>query len=281
MTTAAAWTASADAERIAALPWAASAGCCGDAHVHTEACDDATLPLAQALAEAAEHRLDWVVITTHVRAGTPLRRVRDWARTTRATAASCSRQRPGPRVLVSLEAKILDTSGGLDLPAGATDLLADGELDTLHLADHQFPDETGPRHPQAVRTALDAGTLDAASVWDRLTRACVAALARHPGAVLAHPLSIVPKVGLDSAAVPAAAASLLASAAVDGGSAVERNSKWACAPDELVAACSRAGAAVVAASDAHHPGQVARPWRGSAGSAGGAVAGLPRLAGSR
>jgi len=54
----------------------------------------------------------------------------------------------GATVLAGVEAKILDTSGRLDLPPAL-----DG-TDLVLIADHQFPADNGPVHPAHVRAAI-------------------------------------------------------------------------------------------------------------------------------
>ena len=116
-----------------------------------------------------------------------------------AAAVAACRDQPGPRVLAGVEAKILDTAGRLDLPP---DL--DG-IDLVLIADHQFPADDGPvapgpgaggdRQRRADRRRGDRAALRG----ERRTRC------RRPdrGRVLAHLFSLLPKIGLDEAMVPA------------------------------------------------------------------------------
>ena len=57
-----------------------------------------------------------------------------------------------------IEAKLLDTTGALDLP---TDI--DG-VDAIYAADHQVPLADGPNHPREVRERIEGGDLTAEEV---------------------------------------------------------------------------------------------------------------------
>ena len=54
-----------------------------------------------------------------------------------------------------IEAKLLDTTGALDLPDGIEG------VDAIYAADHQVPLAEGPTHPREVRERIAAGDLDA------------------------------------------------------------------------------------------------------------------------
>lgn len=218
-----------------------------DVHVHTDACDDATQSAASALAAAVEAGLNWVCLTAHVRLDTPATHVREFLR-----AGQQASEGFGDLALTfSVETKLLNASGDLDLPA---DLGLD-ELDTLHIADHRFPLDR-PTRPTEVRQLLLDGHLTETAAWQALTDATCAALAARPGSILAHPLSIIPKVGMDPARAPAAAVAAIAAAAARHGALVEINNKWSSPTVELITECVRRGVPVVSASDAHHCGEV-------------------------
>ena len=53
-----------------------------------------------------------------------------------------------------IEAKLLDTTGALDLPPEI-----DG-VDAIYAADHQVPLAEGPTHPREVRERIAAGDLE-------------------------------------------------------------------------------------------------------------------------
>ena len=153
-------------------------------------------------------------------------------------------------VRCSVEAKIMNTSGELDVPSDF-DLT---KLDAVHSSDHRFPlDE--PMAPQDVASMLADGHVTEPELWDALLTATCASIERYPGVIVAHPLSILPKVGLRPQDVPAGFGEVLAAQVLRHGAVVEVNNKWSCPSVELVRELHAFGAPIVAASDAHHLGE--------------------------
>jgi len=211
-----------------------------DYHVHSTFSGDAESTVAQNVRAAGERGLRTLCVADHVRRDTA------WVPEL-AAAVAAYRGRPGPRVLAGVEAKILDAGGRLDLPGRL-----DG-IDLVLIADHQFPGDDGPVHPDRVRAAIEGGELAAAEAVERLCAATVRALgATDRGCLLAHLFSLLPKLGLDEAMVPRPLLADLAAGAARAGAMVEVNEKWACPSPRTVAAMLRAGARVVAGSDSHH-----------------------------
>ena len=211
-----------------------------DFHVHSAFSDDAVSTVADNVRAARERGLRTLCVADHVRRGTA------WVPELAAAVADCRDQR-GPRVLAGVEAKILDTAGRLDLPDGL-----DG-IDLVLIADHQFPADDGPVHPDRVRAALDDGTLTAAEAIERLCEATGSApRAAGRRCVLAHLFSLLPKIGLDESMVPGPLLARLAERAAAAGALVEVNEKWSCPSYRTVAAMLRAGVPAVAGSDSHH-----------------------------
>jgi putative hydrolase len=211
-----------------------------DFHVHSAFSDDAVSTVAENAAAARERGLRTLCVADHVRRDTA------WVPELAAAVADCRDQR-GPRVLAGVEVKILDTAGRLDLPPRL-----DG-IDTVLIADHQFPADDGPRHPDLVRAAIADGELTAVAAIEQLCEATGNALhATDLRRVLAHLFSLLPKMGLDEAMVPAPALGRLAARVAGSGAMVEVNEKWACPSPRTVAAMCEAGVRVVAGSDSHH-----------------------------
>lgn len=114
-----------------------------DFHVHSTFSDGAST-LAENVAAARERGLRTLCLVDHVR--------RDTAWVPDFTAAvEQYRHQPGLRVLAGVEAKILDSTGQLDIPP---DLGSRVGIDLVLIADHQFPADNGPVHPAHVRAAI-------------------------------------------------------------------------------------------------------------------------------
>jgi putative hydrolase len=210
-----------------------------DFHVHSTFSDGAS-SLAQNVQAARERALRTLCLVDHVRRDT------EWLPAFTAAVAPFKSQQ-GLRVLAGVEAKILDTSGRLDLPSGL-----DG-IDLVLIADHQFPADGGPVHPAQVQEAIGRGEMTAAEAIERLCEATANALdATDRRCMLAHLFSVLPKMGLDEAMVPEPLLAQLASRVTLAGAMVEVNEKWACPSPRTVAAMGQAGVRVVAGSDSHH-----------------------------
>jgi putative hydrolase len=211
-----------------------------DYHVHSTFSDDAESTVADNVRAARERGLRTLCLADHVRRDTA------WVPEFAATVAAY-RGQPGPRVLAGVEVKILDSAGRLDLPPRL-----DG-IDLVLIADHQFPGDDGPVHPERVRAAVVSGKLTASEAIERLCAATANALgATDRRRLLAHLFSLLPKIGLDEVMVPAPLLARLAARIASSGALVEVNEKWSCPSARTVAALVRAGVPVVAGSDSHH-----------------------------
>ncbi|MGD0701433.1 MAG: PHP domain-containing protein [Trebonia sp.] len=219
-------------------------GVCGlaldeDFHVHSTFSDGKS-SLAENVQAARERALRTLCLAEHVRRDT------EWLPEFTAAVAPFRRQQ-GPRVLAGAEAKILDTSGRLDLPPGL-----DG-IDLVLIADHQFPGDDGPVHPAQAREAIASGGMTGADAIEQLCAATANALgATDRRCLLAHLFSVLPKMGLDEAMVPEPVLAELARRVTIAGAMVEINEKWACPSPRTVTALARADVQVVAGSDSHH-----------------------------
>jgi len=210
-----------------------------DFHVHSTFSDGAST-LADNVQAARERGLRTLCLVDHVR--------RDTTWVPEFTAAVDKyRGQPGLRVLAGVEAKILDGSGRLDIPAALAG------IDLVLIADHQFPADTGPVHPAELRAALAYGSLQPAEVIERLCEATAnAALGCEFQPLLAHLFSLLPKIGLDEAMVPDSLLADLAKRVAHAGAMAEVNEKWSCPSARTVAALVGAGVPLVAGSDSHH-----------------------------
>ncbi|MDH4177395.1 MAG: PHP domain-containing protein [Thermoleophilia bacterium] len=158
------------------------------------------------------------------------------------------------KLIAGIEAKLLDDGGTLDLPGGR---VPEG-IDAVVIADHQVPSPEGPCDPHAVRKAIAGGDLDPAVVVDWIVVATVRALARHPGALLAHLFSVLPKTGLALSSVTREQLTSIVRAAARSGATLEVSERWRTPSSVILSAFARAGVRVVASTDAHRPGDIGR-----------------------
>jgi putative hydrolase len=221
----------------------------GDWHVHSTFSDDAVSTLEENVAAAAAARLTDLRCVDHVRASTT------WVPELVA-AVRALRVPDGLRVHSGVEAKILDTSGSIDMPADL--VLGDGGVDAVLLADHQVPTPEGPWSPRATLAAIEGG-LASSTVVDWILEATVRAAERVAGrGQIAHPFSILPKIGLDEDAVDDARLAWWAGGLAAAHALVEVNEKWTCPSPRALRALEVAGVRLVASTDSHVAADVGR-----------------------
>jgi putative hydrolase len=215
-----------------------------DYHVHS-VFSDGQSTLAENVAAARARGLRTLCLADHVR--------RDTAWVPDFTAAVAQyRGLDGMTVLAGVEAKILDTSGQLDLPPG---LGTAGGIDLVLIADHQFPGEYGPVHPAEAAAAIERGDLAPADAIEMLCTATARAASALSGgrrALVAHLFSVLPKIGLTEELVPRHLLAHLAGRVARAGAMVEVNEKWSCPSGRCLSVLATAGVRLVASSDSHH-----------------------------
>ncbi len=209
-----------------------------DYHVHSTFSDGQST-IGENVAAAAARGLRTICLTEHVRAST------GWLPEFSGAVADLPRP-DGLRVLSGVEAKILDMTGRLDMPA---DLCG---VSLVLVADHQFPADLGPVEPADVRAALAAGQLTAADAVGCLAEATANAAAVAPRPLLAHLFSVLPKIGLTEQDIPDRLLAWLARRIAAAGALAEVNEKWTCPSPRSIRALARADVRLVASSDSHH-----------------------------
>lgn len=221
----------------------------GDHHVHSTFSDDAVSTPAENLAAAQAAGLRELRMVDHVRVSTTY--VPEFLAAVRALPTV-----DGLVVLTGVEAKILDASGAVDAPPEVLAALGTPHgPDRVLLADHQVPGPDGPWSPRSTRERIAAG-LDPADVVEMLVTATIRAMHAVGRAQLAHPFSILPKIGLTEDAVPDQLLDALADAAVATGTPVEVNEKWHCPGPRVADRLQAAGVRLVASTDAHQAADV-------------------------
>ncbi len=158
----------------------------------------------------------------------------------------------GLRVLTSVEVAIHDLSGRVDLPGGLRG------LDLLHLSVGRFPGPEGPLAAYEVVSRMQDGLWTAPDVVSMLVEAQLGAMTRLPGAVLAHPFSVLRSLGLTEADLPDAAIAAMAAGAAESGTTVLVSEEWRAPGPRVVAAMLAAGVRVVAGSGARDAAMVGR-----------------------
>ena len=240
-------------------------GLTGDHHVHSTFSDDAESTLAENIAAARAVGLTELRLVDHVRASTTW--VPEFLAAVAALVdgdrmAGASTQLRGRhahpellRIGTGVEVKILDATGRLDLPADL--IIGPGGVDRVLIADHQYPGPDGPWSPRRVLEERHAG-LSAATVVDTLIGASIKAMRSIEYAQLAHPFSLLPKVGLREDDLHDDHLTALAAAAAATGTLVEVNEKWACPGPRVIQALKAAGVTLVASTDSHHERDVGK-----------------------
>ncbi|HEY0261230.1 MAG TPA: histidinol-phosphatase [Lacisediminihabitans sp.] len=219
-------------------------GLATDFHVHSTFSDDAVSTLAENIAAGAERGLTELRLVEHVRGSTTW--VPDFV------SAVAGEPRPdGILLRTGIEAKLLDASGALDLPAGLTG------VDAVLIADHQFPGPDGPWSPREARQRLAAG-LSRQDALDLLIGAMIGAMSAVESGQLAHCFSILPKVGLAEDDLTDDHLDRWAQTAAATNTLVEVNEKWGCPGPRVLAAAAAAGVTVVPATDSHLAAEVGR-----------------------
>jgi putative hydrolase len=184
-----------------------------DMQVHSTFSDGAdTIDANVRAAEAAG--LERMTCVDHVREST------DWLAQYVAEVRHV-RETTDVQLSIGIEAKLLDTTGRLDMPAE----LPDG-IEVVYAADHQVAMPGGVQHPDAVRAALEAGDLSATEVFEALITSTRECLATPRAIVIAHFLSILPKLGLDQADAPLDQIEALAEECARTGQRIEVNERY-------------------------------------------------------
>jgi putative hydrolase len=215
-----------------------------DNHVHSTF-SDGKGTIAENIAAAEALGLLRLTCVDHVRADTAW--APDFVRAVREAD-----QETEIELHCGLEAKLLDTEGNLDVPP---DL---GGADYVYAADHQVPLASGPAHPREVKAAIESGEMRALDVLEAIVTATANAVARREDVVIAHLFSVLPKIGLVEAEVPAELVLGLAEAAARSGARIEIDERWSCPAAVTLAPFLELEVPILLSTDSHRPEAIGR-----------------------
>ena len=215
-----------------------------DLHVHSTF-SDGRGTIEENIAAAEALGLGTLGCVDHVRVDT------DWVP---AYVEAVERARDGTAVELrcGIEAKLLDTTGALDLPGGIEG------IDAIYAADHQVPLADGPTHPREVRERIGGGDLDPAVVIDAILTSTARALDRPQRVVIAHFLSILPNFGLTQADAPPEGLERLAAEAARTGQEIEISERWRCPSAATLRPFLRHGVTIALSTDSHKSETIGR-----------------------
>ncbi len=143
------------------------------------------------------------------------------------------------------ETKLLNTNGLLDVPP-------DFEVvDYLYVADHQFPSCDGPVKPTEIRKQINSGLLKKSSAIEMLVESYINALNKYDRVVIAHPFSILPKIGLTEKDIPKSLLAKMAKEVCASNAQIEIDERWRCPTLETVKTFMLSGCTIIYSTDSH------------------------------
>ena len=208
-----------------------------DAHVHSTFSDGRDQPGAN-VATAAERGLHTIGLVDHVRSDTL------WLPDFVSAVRRLRSQSPLD-VSCGVEAKMLDTTGRLDVPPSLAG------VDWIVAADHQVPLGREPQPPATVRRMIADGEIDPIEVLDNLLEATAAAAERYDNVLIAHIFSVLPKCGFDETMVADTDVTALGHRLARAGARVEISERWRCPSARVAKLLHAAGVELVASTDSH------------------------------
>ena len=214
-----------------------------DWHVHSsEFSLDAYSTIAENIRAAGERGITTLGLADHARSDST------WIPVRNKMIAS-QMVRDDIEIFLGIEVKILRLDGALDIPQDISG------IDFILIADHQYPSVVGPLEPTVVRDMIQSGHLTGRDALDCILQALINSVLKAPqtsqGSILAHPFSLLPKIGLSEAMISASQLEALGRALILRDAALEVNEKWRCPSDSVILALRNLGVRIVAGSDSH------------------------------
>jgi putative hydrolase len=128
----------------------------------------------------------------------------------------------------------------------------------VYVADHQVPLADGPNHPRDVRRRLEGGDMTIEEVIGALLTSTSKALDRAQAVVIAHFLSILPKLGLAESDVPADMLDALAAETARTGQRIEISERWRCPSAATLRPFASRGVPILLSTDSHRRETIGR-----------------------
>ena len=217
-----------------------------DAHVHSTVSDGRDDP-ATNVAVAVSRDLHTLGLVDHVRRDTT------WVQDYVEVVDRLNRTSP-ILVTAGIEAKLLGTSGLLDMPSSIQG------IDSIVAADHQVPLGEATYVPAEIRDRINSGHLDGQEVIENILEATAAAAARYDNVLIAHLFSVLPKCGLSEYMVSDDQVLTLGRHLAAAGARVEISERWRCPSRRVAVLLATAGVELVA-STRQSPCRLDRPIR--------------------
>mgnify|MGYP001024468632 FL=1 len=215
-----------------------------DAHVHSNFSDGRDHP-ATNVAVALGRGLKMIGLVDHVRADTT------WLPEFSSTVRRLNLRSP-IHVTCGVEAKLLDTTGRLDLPGSLR------EIDSIVAADHQVPIGSQTYVPASVARMISDKQLKPADVIENILEATAAAAERYDNVLIAHLFSVLPKCGLTELMVSENQITALGRRLANAGGRVEISERWACPSAHTAKLLWAEGVELVASTDSHRADTIGR-----------------------
>jgi putative hydrolase len=134
------------------------------------------------------------------------------------------------KLTCGIEVEVVDTNGTLEAPPYAP------QVDYLFVAADRLPTPTGPVEPEVARAQIALGDLLPSQAVEWLVRAYANASLGSGQIVLAHPFSVLSRLGMSQQSVHPAYVRWLAGMLLEHGASVEVNELWR-APTAQVLDC--------------------------------------------
>lgn len=151
----------------------------------------------------------------------------------------------GLQIESGAEAKLVDALGNLDVPSNI-DL-----VDRVYAADHQVPLGDSYHQPRKVRDLLARSQISVEVVLNDLISAYIGVVTKYDRVTIAHPFSVLPKIGLLETQLCDKALDHLVEACIDNGADIEIGERWRCPNAKIVRKFLDGGVRVRLSTDSH------------------------------